>query len=569
MWRRRVGVGADRLDDLGDLVDVATVGRRPRPPLVAVDRPEVAVVVGPLVPDRDAALLQPAHVGVAAQEPQQLADDRAQVQPLGRDHREALGEVEAHLVAEHAAGARAGAVGLVDTGRHDVVEQVEVLAHARQPTRARPRLDGRSRRGALPRSALPLCGMTSSPVRPCPHRDGDPDVVRRRRVDLTTAHRRAGRPTSCRPGHDGIVVNGTTGESATLSDDESLEMVAPSSRRVGDRAAVVAGVGSNDTAPQRRDGRPRRGRRRRRAPARRRPTTTSRPRPASSRTAGPSPTPPTCRSCSTTSPAAPASRSSTDTLVTGSPSTRASSRSRTPRATTWASTKVMAATDLLWFSGDDAVNLPLLALGATGVVSVVGHVAGEQYAAMVAAVDRGDLAAAREHPPLAGPGRRRHHEHLAGGDHGQGRARRARASSTTRPCGCRSSSHRRSTSTLLRAGLASLACCEPSPPRAEPAPARSPTAACASSPLGGLGEVGRNMAVIEHARPAARHRLRRALPRRPPPRRRPDPARLRVPRGPARRRAGDGPHPRPRGPHRRRALPAARSSPTSRSSARR
>ena len=36
-----------------------------------------------------------------------------------------------------------------------------------------------------------------------------------------------------------------------------------------------------------------------------------------------------------------------------------------------------------------------LALGAAGVVSVVGHVAGEQYAAMVDAVDRGDLAEAR------------------------------------------------------------------------------------------------------------------------------------------------------------------------------
>ena len=30
----------------------------------------------------------------------------------------------------------------------------------------------------------------------------------------------------------------------------------------------------------------------------------------------------------------------------------------------WASTKVMAATDLLWFSGADELNLPLLALGA-------------------------------------------------------------------------------------------------------------------------------------------------------------------------------------------------------------
>ena len=52
----------------------AAVGRRPGPPLVAVDRPEVAVLVGPLVPDRDAAVLQPLDVGVAAQEPQQLGE---------------------------------------------------------------------------------------------------------------------------------------------------------------------------------------------------------------------------------------------------------------------------------------------------------------------------------------------------------------------------------------------------------------------------------------------------------------------------------------------------------------
>ena len=53
-------------------------------------------------------------------------------------------------------------------------------------------------------------------------------------------------------------------------------------------------------------------------------------------------------------------------------------------------------------------------------------------------------------------------------------------------------------------------------------------------PLGGLGEIGRNMTVFEHAGQAAHHRLRRALPRGPPARRRPDPARLHLHRGPAR-----------------------------------
>ena len=49
-------------------------------------------------------------------------------------------------------------------------------------------------------------------------------------------------------GHDGIVVNGTTGESATLSDDESIEMVRLVAEAVDGLAAVVAGVGSNATA---------------------------------------------------------------------------------------------------------------------------------------------------------------------------------------------------------------------------------------------------------------------------------------------------------------------------------
>jgi 4-hydroxy-tetrahydrodipicolinate synthase len=56
----------------------------------------------------------------------------------------------------------------------------------------------------------------------------------------------------------------------------------------------------------------------------------------------------------------------------------------------------MAATDLLWFSGDDVLTLAHLAQGAVGCVSVVGHVAGREYAAMLAAMDAGDLATARD-----------------------------------------------------------------------------------------------------------------------------------------------------------------------------
>jgi 4-hydroxy-tetrahydrodipicolinate synthase len=48
-------------------------------------------------------------------------------------------------------------------------------------------------------------------------------------------------------GSDGLVVAGTTGESPTLTDDEKLGMFRTVVSTVGDRCAVVAGTGSNDT----------------------------------------------------------------------------------------------------------------------------------------------------------------------------------------------------------------------------------------------------------------------------------------------------------------------------------
>jgi len=55
----------------------------------------------------------------------------------------------------------------------------------------------------------------------------------------------------------------------------------------------------------------------------------------------------------------------------------------------------LARTDLAYYSGDDILNLPLLALGAVGVVSVVGHIVGPRLAELVAAVESGDLVKAR------------------------------------------------------------------------------------------------------------------------------------------------------------------------------
>jgi 4-hydroxy-tetrahydrodipicolinate synthase len=49
-------------------------------------------------------------------------------------------------------------------------------------------------------------------------------------------------------GSDGLVMAGTTGEASTLTDDEKVALYRLARREVGDRASVVAGTGSNDTA---------------------------------------------------------------------------------------------------------------------------------------------------------------------------------------------------------------------------------------------------------------------------------------------------------------------------------
>src|SRR5262252_8369729 len=48
-------------------------------------------------------------------------------------------------------------------------------------------------------------------------------------------------------GNDGLVVNGTTGESPTTTDAEKETLISAVVDAVGDRARIVAGVGTNDT----------------------------------------------------------------------------------------------------------------------------------------------------------------------------------------------------------------------------------------------------------------------------------------------------------------------------------
>jgi len=49
-------------------------------------------------------------------------------------------------------------------------------------------------------------------------------------------------------GSDGVVVNGTTGEASTLSEDERAGLIRAAVEAIGERTSVVAGTGTNSTA---------------------------------------------------------------------------------------------------------------------------------------------------------------------------------------------------------------------------------------------------------------------------------------------------------------------------------
>lgn len=57
---------------------------------------------------------------------------------------------------------------------------------------------------------------------------------------------------------------------------------------------------------------------------------------------------------------------------------------------------VMERTNLAYFSGDDALNLPLLSIGAVGFVSVVGHVVGNRLRDLLDSYQQGRVAEARD-----------------------------------------------------------------------------------------------------------------------------------------------------------------------------
>jgi len=196
-----------------------------------------------------------------------------------------------------------------------------------------------------------------------------------------------------RQSHDGLVVFGTTGESPTISDGEQHAVLEAVLDAVGDRATVIAGVGTNDTAHsiERAQSVARLGVHGLLVvtPYYNRPPQAGLLRHF------------TAVADSTDLPVMlydipPRSvvPIEVETLVRAAehPNIVAVKDAKGDLgAVMW----TLARTDLAYYSGEDMLNLPLLAAGAVGVVSVVGHLVGTRLAELIAAVEAGDLATAR------------------------------------------------------------------------------------------------------------------------------------------------------------------------------
>ena len=194
-------------------------------------------------------------------------------------------------------------------------------------------------------------------------------------------------------GNDGLVVNGTTGEASTTSDGEKSEALRAVISAVGDRAIVTAGVGTNDTAHSVELAHQAQAAGAHALLA----VTPYYNRPPQSgilhhfRTLADATDLPMMLY---DIPGRSVAEIATPTLIALAehPNILAV---KDAKADLPDSARVLAATDLLYYSGDDALNLPLLALGASGFVSVVGHFLAPTLVAMRRAFLDGDLEAAR------------------------------------------------------------------------------------------------------------------------------------------------------------------------------
>lgn len=194
-------------------------------------------------------------------------------------------------------------------------------------------------------------------------------------------------------GCDGIVVAGTSGEAPTLTDAELTELIILVRERAAGRARILVGIGTNDTVTS-----IERAQRAEEAgadglllvcPYYSRPTQAG-----------------IVAHCSdvadaTSLPvmlydipgrAGTAMEAATLIELAQHPRIRAV---KDAKGDLYEAMSVMARTDLAYYCGIDELNLPYLASGATGLVSVVGNVTADRNADLIRAVVGGDLGTAR------------------------------------------------------------------------------------------------------------------------------------------------------------------------------
>jgi 4-hydroxy-tetrahydrodipicolinate synthase len=195
-------------------------------------------------------------------------------------------------------------------------------------------------------------------------------------------------------GCDGLVLSGTTGESPTTTDDEKLALLTAVLEAVGDRARVIAGAGTYDTAHSVRMAKACAA-----AGAHGLLVVT----PYYSR-------PPqagliahfTAVADATELPVVLYDIPPRSVVAIESDTLRTLARHpnivavKDAQGDLAGGGQMMAETSLAYYSGDDALNLPWLAMGAVGFVSVWGHVVAGALRDMLSAFTSGDLATARK-----------------------------------------------------------------------------------------------------------------------------------------------------------------------------
>ena len=195
-------------------------------------------------------------------------------------------------------------------------------------------------------------------------------------------------------GNNGLVVNGTTGESPTTDEHEKLELLKVVLDAVGNRARVIAGAGSNDTAHSillAKDA-------------------------AAAGAHGLLVVTPYYNKppqagifahmiavADSTDlpimvydiPGRSGVAISNDTMLQLSEHPKILAN-KDAKGDIWAASQIMAQSDMAYYSGDDPLNLALLSVGAIGVVSVTGHVVADRHKQMVEAIQNNDVLTARK-----------------------------------------------------------------------------------------------------------------------------------------------------------------------------